>query len=331
MGDVYPTIRAAAVQAASVYLDREATVEKACALIREAGRNGADLVVFPEGFIPAHPLWYHHHIATSPKSMQLAEQLFLNAVEIPGPATDALCAAAEEAGCIVVMGLCEKPIGMMGTMYNSQLFIGADGRIIATHRKFMPTVGERLVHAGGFGDTFGAFPTPFGPMSALVCGENSNPLAIAALTAEGTRMHAMSWPAYLGPQSTPLAEIVAMKSRAFAGMAGSFVISACAALDQSTLDALDLSAQDYARLTAPGFAGGSMIVDPRGRILAGPLMTEEGILYADCDLGQMVKVKLTQDFAGHYNRPDIFQLRVNRDGPTLYARFTEEEEDFRDS
>jgi len=327
MGDVYPVVRVAAVQAASVYLDREASTAKACALIREAGREGAQLIVFPEGFIPAHPLWYHHHVATGTKSMQMAAELFLNSVEIPSRETDALGEAAAEAGAIVVMGLCEKPVGMMGTMYNSQLFIGSDGEIIAKHRKFMPTVGERLVHAGGFGDTFGAFPTEFGPMSALVCGENSNPLAICALAAEGSRIHAMSWPAYLGPQSVPLKEIVAMKSRAFAGMAGCFVVSACAALDDATLQALELSGEEEARLRDPGFAGGSVIIDPRGRVLAGPLTGQEGILYADCDLAEMVKVKLTQDFVGHYNRPDIFQLYVNKDGPELYARYTTQRED----
>lgn len=327
MGDVYPVVRVAAVQAASVYLDREASTAKACALIREAGREGAKLVVFPEGFIPAHPLWYHHQVATGPKSMQMAAELFLNSVEIPSRETDALGQAAADAGAIVVMGLCEKPVGMMGTMYNSQLFIGSDGEIIAKHRKFMPTVGERLVHAGGFGDTFGAFPTEFGPMSALVCGENSNPLAICALAAEGTRIHAMSWPAYLGPQSVPLKDIVAMKSRAFAGMAGCFVVSACAALDETTLQALDLTGEEEARLRDPGFAGGSVIIDPRGRVLAGPLTGQEGILYADCDLTEMVKMKLTQDFVGHYNRPDIFQLYVNKDGPELYARYTTQGED----
>src|SRR5262247_4156397 len=108
MGDTYPVVKVAAVQAASVFLDREASTDKACALIREAGRNGARVIGFPEGFIPAHPVWYHHHPATSAIANRLATELFKNAVEIPGPETAALCAAARAANAYVVMGVCEK-------------------------------------------------------------------------------------------------------------------------------------------------------------------------------------------------------------------------------
>lgn len=205
-GDTYPVVRVAAVQAASVFLDREATTAKACRLIEQAAAQGARFIVFPEGFIPGHCYWYHHHVATSPKAMALANALFRNSVEIPGPEVTALCEAARRADATVVMGLSEKNPGTLGTMWNTQLFLGPDGRIIGKHRKLTPTVGERLVHAPGFGDSFGAFPTPFGPASALICGENTNPLAMFALMAEGTRIHGMAWPAYLGPQARPLRE-----------------------------------------------------------------------------------------------------------------------------
>ena len=108
---------------------------------------------------------------------------------MPGPEIDALCAAARDAAAYVVVGVCEKIPGTIGTMFNSQIYIAPDGTLIGKHQKIMPTVGERLVHMGGFGDTFGAFQTEFGPMSGLICGENSNPLAVFALTAEGTRIH----------------------------------------------------------------------------------------------------------------------------------------------
>src|SRR5262245_22114651 len=203
MGDSYAKVKVAAVQAASVFLDREGSTEKACRLIREAGSNGARVIGFPEGFIPAHPVWYHHHAATGAVANRLAVELFKNSVEIPGPETDALCAAACAANAYVVVGVCEKIPKTTGTMFNTQVFIGPGGTLIRKHQKIMPTVGERLVHSGGYGDTFGAFDSEFGPMSALICGENSNPLAVFALTAEGTRLHVMSWPNHFPPSRAP--------------------------------------------------------------------------------------------------------------------------------
>src|SRR5258706_10104194 len=172
MGDSYPVVKVGAVQAASVFLDREGSTEKACGLIREGGRNGARVIGFPEGFIPAHPVWFHHHPATSQTANELSVALFKNSVEIPGPEIGALCAAAREANAYVVIGVCEKLPQTLGTMYNTQVYLGPDGALIGKHQKLVPTVGERLVHTGGFGDTFGAFQSEFGPMSALICGEN---------------------------------------------------------------------------------------------------------------------------------------------------------------
>ena len=206
MGDRYPAVKVAAVQAASVFLDREGSTAKACALIREAGRNGARVIGFPEGFIPAHPIWYHHHSATGALSNRLAVELFKNAVEIPGPQTEELARAARDANAYVVIGVCEKMPNTLGTMFNTQVYLSPDGTLIGKHQKIMPTVGERLVHMGGFGDTFGAFQTEFGPVSALICGENSNPLAVFALTAEGTRIHVMSWPNHFPMSGDPLAQ-----------------------------------------------------------------------------------------------------------------------------
>jgi aliphatic nitrilase len=121
MGDSYARVKVAAVQAASIFLDREGSTEKACRLIREAGKNGARVIGFPEGFIPAHPVWYHHHAATGAVANRLAVELFKNAVEIPGPETDALCAAARAANAYVVVGVCEKLPHTTGTMFNTQI------------------------------------------------------------------------------------------------------------------------------------------------------------------------------------------------------------------
>ncbi len=318
MGDVYGTVKVAAVQAASVFLDREGSTEKACRLIAEAGEIGARVIAFPEGFIPAHPVWYHHHAASGAIANKLAVELFKNSVEIPGPETDALCAAARAANAYVVIGVCEKTPNTMGTMFNTQLYIGPDGTLIRKHQKIMPTVGERLVHMGGYGDTFGAFQSEFGPMSGLICGENSNPLAVFALIAEGTRIHVMSWPNHFPTSGDPLRNRVAIDSQAFAQMSKAFVISACGTVDERMIEMLKTSPEGEKFLRNPDCCGGSLIVDPMARIIAGSMGAEEGILYADCNLDLGIQMKLRHDFAGHYNRPDIFQLNINRAAPQLY-------------
>ena len=319
MGDRYPKVKVAAVQAASAFLDREGCVEKACRLIREAGRNGARVIGFPEGFIPTHPIWYHHHPATSAIANKLSVELFKNSVEVPGPETRALQEAAREANAYVVIGVCEKLPQTLGTMFNTQLFFGPDGRLLGKHQKIMPTVGERLVHTGGHGDTLGAFATEFGPMSGLICGENSNPLAVFALTAEGTRIHVMSWPNHFPTSGDPMRNRVAIDSQAFAQMSKAFVISACGTVDEATIAKLEVDAEAERFLRNPDCCGGSCIVAPNSRVIAGPMGAEEGILYAECDLEIGILTKLRHDFAGHYNRPDIFQLHVNRAAPRIYT------------
>src|SRR4030081_872115 len=325
MGDVYPVVRVAAVQAASVFLDREGSTEKACRLIAEAARGGARVIAFPEGFIPAHPVWFHHHPATSAVANRLSVELFKNSIEIPGPQVEALCDAARAANAYVVIGVCEKMPNTLGTMFNTQLYIGPDGALIRKHQKIMPTVGERLVHSGGHGDTFGAFPSEFGPMSGLICGENSNPLAVFALTAGGARTHVMGWPNHFPVSGDPLKNRVAIDSQAFAQMSKAFVVSSCGTVDERMIEMLEPGSEAEKFLRNPDCCGGSVIVAPNSRILAGPMGAEEGILYADCNLEIGILIKLRHDFAGHYNRPDIFHLHINRAAPRLYSVHNGEE------
>jgi aliphatic nitrilase len=191
--------------------------------------------------------------------------------------------------------------------------------LIGKHQKLHPTVGERLVHMGGFGDTFGAFQSEFGPMSALICGENSNPLAIFALTAEGTRIHVMSWPNHFPTSGDPMRNRVSVDSQAFAQMSKAFVISACGTVDEDMIARLKVGAEGEKFLRNPDCCGGSVIVAPNSRVIAGPLAAGEGILYAECKLELGVLTKLRHDFAGHYNRPDVFQLQINRSAPRIYT------------
>jgi nitrilase len=323
-GDLYPIVRVAAVQAASVFLDRAGTVAKACLLIQEAAAHGARLIGFPEGFIPGHPIWYHHHPATSRLSNGFAVELFENSLEIPSPDFAALGAAARAAGAFVVMGVYEKVANTIGTMYNSQLFIGPDGSLLGKHQKIMPTIGERLVHAMGYGDTMRAIPTEFGPISGLMCAENSNPLAGFTLVAQGTRLHVAAWPSHFPVSGTPMRVRVSVDSRAFAQMSKAFVISACSTMNEDTIARLQLGPEDEEFLRRPDSCGGSIIVGPTQQELAGPMGAEEGIIYADCDLELSVAAKLRHDFAGHSGRPDIFRLWVNTSRPHLYNPYDEE-------
>lgn len=311
MGDRFPTVTAAAVQAAPIFLDREQSVEKACDLIAEAGRGGADVTVFPEGFVPGHPLWHHFHPSTSEVSQRLGTELFKNAVAVPGPSTERLARAAEKAGTYVVMGVCEKAANTTGAMYNSQVFFSPNGDLLGTHQKLTPTSGEQLVHAEGRAGAFGTVETDFGPMSGLICGENWNPLAIYALAAEHTRVHATSWPqSFRGTKSMP--DRVRTVSRAVAQMTKATVVSACGVLDDRTIDLLELDDADAERIGQAGHAGGSLIVGPGMDVVAGPMEADEGIIYGDVDLEEGVTRKLTHDFAGHYNRQDVFGIDFDR-------------------
>ena len=203
-------------------------------------------------------------------------------------------------------------------MFNSQIYFGPDGNIIRKHQKIMPTVGERLVHMGGYGDTFGAFPSEFGPMSGLICGENSNPLAVFALIAEGTRVHVMSWPNHFPTSGDPLRNRVAIDSQAFAQMSKAFVISACGTVDDHMIEMLKAGPEAETIPARSELLRRHADRRPAARIIAGPMGPEEGILYADCNLDLGIQMKLRHDFAGHYNRPDIFQMHINRAAPQLY-------------
>ncbi len=309
------------VQAASEFLDRDASVRRACEFIAEAGRQEIALLGFPEGFVPAHPLWYHHHPASSQLSFEFARRLFNNSVEIPGPETDLLCEAAARAGVNVVLGVCERRPGTSGTLFNTQLFIDSTGRILGKHQKLTPTLGERLVHTGGSGDGLRVIQTPVARVSGLICGENANPLAVFALAAESTQIHVASWPNHFAQGEHRPAELVSVISRGLAYSTGAFVLSACGTISETMERELARTEADAAFLRDRRHGGGSVIVGPDSTILAGPMEgTEEGILSAEIDLQQCVVAKHIHDYAGHYNRADIFTLRINRAAGRLLDR-----------
>jgi aliphatic nitrilase len=316
MGDEYPKVRAGVVQAAPVFLNREGSTEKAIGFIEEAGQLGLDLVAFPEGFIPAHPVWYHFHPATGRESLQMATELFKNSVEVPGPTLDALCAAAHRANVNLVIGVCEKRPATTGTMYNTQLFISRKGKLLGKHQKLMPTVGERLVHTGGYGDTLRVFQTDVARVSGLICGENSNPLAIFALAAQGTQIHVASWPNHFSRNEHCMVDAITFAARSLSYKCSCFVLNACATISDEMRERLPYTEEDRVFLSNAENGGGSSIIGADSMILAGPMSgAEEGLLIAELDLEDCVRAKLVHDYSGHYNRPDVFTLTVNRSVP----------------
>jgi aliphatic nitrilase len=306
MDEAYPVVRLAAVQAAPVWHDRDATIQKACRLIEEAADNGAKIIGFPEGFVPGFPDWYHWFMPNSRESIAHNKRLFKNAIEVPSPSVDALGAAARRAHSYVVIGVNERDPGTLGTLYNSQLFFAPDGELLGVHRKLTPTMTERLVHGLGDGSSLRTYPTPYGAIGGLICGENTNSLARFALLAQQERVHIASWPAFTqGKRNFDSIDIRA-KYHAFEGRV--FVISACGILDDACLDAIGLSADQKAALPCRG--GHSGILGPDGNYLAGPVDDSAQIVFADADFERIVEGKLLQDITGHYNRFDIFTLEV---------------------
>lgn len=301
-------IRAAAVQAASPFLRREAGVDRVIERLEECADRGVELAVFPESFIPGHPLWLHFWPVNDRRSIDAYQLLFSQAVEVPGPDVERLCDAAARFGVDAVVGVTEKRPGSTGTLFNTQLFISREGRMVGKHQKLVPTVREKIVHAPGGGDTFDTFPMPTARIGGLICGENSNPLAVYGLQALDEAIHAASWPPFMGFK--PVAPVVGFVSQSLAYSGHVHVVNAVGLVDDSFFDFMD---GEVERDELVPVTGGSSIVDPFGRFVAGPLAQgEPGMAVADLDLRSAVRAKLSHDFTGHYNRFDVFELHLKR-------------------
>lgn len=303
------TTRVAAVQASYVLLNREACVDKAVTLISQAAAQGARIVVLPEAFIPGAPVW----IDTRPIWDGDAEWYALlvdQAVVVPGPATEALGVAAREAGVFVVIGVQERePHG--GTIFNTTLYFGPDGRLLDKHRKLMPTGSERTVWGQGDGSTLPVVDTPFGRLSGLTCWENYMPLARFYLYAQGVDLWAAPTLARGDGWVATMCHI-AREGRCYV-----IGVNPCVHADQLPAElpqrerlwpGVNGSSSDSGDWVEPG---NSVIVAPSGAILAGPVRQEETILFADIALDQVHAARRLFDPTGHYHRPDIFRLSVD--------------------
>jgi nitrilase len=306
-GDSYPKLRVAAVQAAPVYQNRDATVEKSARLIEEAAKGGAKIVAFSEAFLSGFPR--NSTFETPEITRKKYLNLFKNSVEIPSKDTDLLCEVAKQNDLIVVMGLNEKERGKIGTVYNTQLFIGSDGKILGKHRKLVPTFTEKLIYGGGDGSTLDTFDTQYGKIGGLICGEHNNPLAKFALYATGEVIHIASWPPFPLTKMQMHQEYVKFASRQYALEGKSFVIAPTGFFSQEMLDDID---PRFREGLIPSGAP-SLILGPQyGKVIAEASGDRETILFGDIDLEESIPTRVMHDITGHYNRFDILSLNINR-------------------
>lgn len=293
---------AAVAQAASSPGDPRASAGKVARMIREAHDRGARLVVFPEAMIGGYPKGASFGCPIGmrkPEGREAYRLYFERAIDLNGPEVSEIAAATSETGLFVVVGCIERD---GGTVYCTALFFDGDKGLIGKHRKLMPTAGERLIWGFGDGSTMGVFETSLGRIGAVICWENYMPMLRMHMYSQGIGI-------YCAPTADdrdtwlPSMQHIALEGRCF-------VLTACQYVTRGAYDAGHECALGDDPSTVV-MRGGSAIVDPLGKVLAGPDFSGETILYAEIDLDQIPRGKFDFDVAGHYARPDIFQLSVD--------------------
>lgn len=317
MGDQFAKVKVAVVQAAPVVFDREATIAKVGRLVDEAAAQGAKLVLFPEAFVPAY-LW-GLRLGTmiggrTPKGRAAFARYWANSVEVPSSATAAIGEAARRNQVYVAIGIIERDVDYSrGTLYCTLLYFGPDGRLLAKHRKLKPTAGERYIWGEGDGSTMPVLSTEIGRVGGLICWENYMPLARTAMYAQGVEIYLAptadsrdSWQASL--------RHIACEGRVFVLGCCQYMTKDLYPADLEVAEELDPAPHVLSR-------GGSAIVGPLGEYLAGPLWGEEGILTAELDFAHLAGAKFDFDVVGHYARPDVLRLLLNRapQSPVTFA------------
>jgi nitrilase len=272
-------------------------------LIREAAQNGAKLVVFPEAFIPAYPRGFSFGAVVGkrkPQGRLLWARYYQNSVRVPGPTTEILGQAAQEAGIYLVMGVVEQA---GGSLYCTILYFNPRGELLGKHRKLKPTGSERLIWGEGDGSTLKVVDTEIGRIGGLICWENYMPLARMALYSQGVQI-------YLAPTADArdtwqaTLQHIACEGRCYVLGCNQFVRKEMYPPDLPGIAELADQPEVMCR-------GGSAVIGPLGQLIAGPLYDHEGILYAQLDMAEVVRSKFDFDVTGHYARPDVFQFKVN--------------------
>lgn len=307
--------KAAVVQAASMPTDPRASAGKAAALIREAAAGGASLAVFPEAFLGGYPKGASFGTPVGlrkPEGREDFARYHAGAIALDGPEVELIAAATAETGLFVVMGVIERD---GGTVYCTALFFDGAKGLVGKHRKLMPTGAERLIWGFGDGSTMPVFDTPLGRIGAVICWENYMPMMRMAMYDKGVTL-------YCAPTADDR-DAWASSMRHIALEGRCFVLSACQHITRGAYPAdYDCALGDDPATVL--MRGGSMVVGPLGQVLAGPYFEGEAILYAEIDPGEIVRGKYDFDVAGHYARPDVFQLRVDETPRPAVVRVREE-------
>lgn len=305
--DTRSPFKVAAIQAAPYYLDVQRSLDKACHLIREAGKTGAVVAGFSETWLPGHCFFATEGL--SPEWWKAAAKYLEQSIVIPGPETDRLCEAAKAANIDIVIGVVEREPRTNGSVYCTILMISNKGEILGRHRKTRPTMQERAIWADGDASGLIVYQRPYGRLSALCCWEHNSVLPGYALMEQGTQIHFALWPGFetaQAPQSpAALYSRQLLLSRAFASQAAAYVVCV------GGLRNKDAIPEEFHSLLRFDHTGDSYIIDARGEVVAGPAQGEQ-ILIHEVDPQNILAAKVASDVCGHYNRDDLFSFSVNR-------------------
>ncbi len=300
-------VRAAAVQMSPVLFSRDGTTEKVLQAIKDAAKQGAQLIVFPETLIPYYP--YFSFVEPPVLMGRQHMKLYEEALTVPGVETQAIASCASEQGVVVVVGVNEKD---NGSLYNSQLIFDAEGKLVLKRRKITPTYHERMVWGQGDGSGLKVVDTQVGRIGALACWEHYNPLARFALMAQHEQIHCSQFPGSMVGQI--FADQIEVTIRHHALESGCFVVNATGWLSKEQIE--QITSDEKLQKALQGGCN-SAIIGPEGNHLCNPITDGEGIAIADLDFSLITKRKRMMDSVGHYARADLLQLQINQESRNL--------------
>jgi nitrilase len=299
------TLNIAVIQAAPVLFDLEQSLDKTHELLKQAAAQGAQMVIFPESFLPAYPRGLSFGTVVGSRTDEgraLWMRYWKNSVRVPSKATELLAKWAKTYEVYLAMGITEQDT-TNGTLYCSLLYFSPEGKLLGTHRKLKPTAAERIIWGEGDGTTLQTYPTPYGNLGGLICWENYMPLARMTLYQQGINI-------YLAPTADArdawqaTMQHIALEGRCFVIGCNQFVTKAMYPVDLQALPEMKSQPEVMSR-------GGSVVISPLGKVLAGPIFDKEEILLATLDLDEIIKSKLDFDPIGHYSRSDVLKFNIN--------------------